>query len=198
MIDTMTIHLILERRIDLIEKSTSIYFSQYEQKEFGINFIYYISIFFLALGIIYSLLSSMNVSVFNDRWVNSGLFYLCTLPFQLKVFGYAKHILLKKHKIHLKQILNKTTDSDIQFPDSLNAEFEKEIRSKSISFMHILLGSLAVLGGISFIYNFEFWKHFDLLILLIWSLYAILCFHKIQKLKQSISTFNLELKTAKE
>lgn len=191
----MTLEVFIENRISLIEKSKPIYFSQNEQINFGINFIYYISIFFLVVGIIFALLSSMQISLFSDRWVKSGLFYLCTLSFQLKVYGYAKYFVLKKHEAYLKQVLNRSTRTEVLLPNSLNEEFEKEMKPKSISFMQILLGSLATLGGICFLWELEFWMHFDFVIFLTWSTYALLCFHQIQKLKQSISAFILKLKS---
>lgn len=190
----MTIQMILENRINLIEKSKSIYFSQKEQFNFGINFIYYISIFFFVFGLIFAFLSSLQISIFSDRWMKSGLFYLCTHAFTLKVYGYAKYLVLEKHKLYLKQIRNKKTNTEVLLPDSLNKDLEKEIKSKSIRYMQIPLTALALLGGISFMFELEFWKHFDLIIFFTWSIYALLCFHRIQKIKQSISIFNIEFK----
>ncbi|MRT93175.1 hypothetical protein [Ancylomarina sp. 16SWW S1-10-2] len=190
----MTLENLIEDRINLIEKSKSIYFSQKEQLKFGINFIYYISIFFLVLGIIIAFLSSIQISTFSDRWMKSGLFYVCTAGFLFKVFGYAKYLVLEKHKLYLKQILNKKTNTEGLVSDSLNEELEKKIKSKIICFMQILVGSLAFLGGICFMFELEFWKQFDFIIFFTWSIYAILCFSKIQKLKQNISTFNIEFK----
>ena len=188
----MTLETLIENRIDLVEKSKSIYFPQKEQSKFGINFIYYISIFFLVLGIIIAILSSMHISTFSDRWMKSGLFYLCTAGFLFKVFGYAKYLVLEKHKVYLKQILNKKTNTEGLLSYSLNEELEEKIKSKTICFMQILVGSLAFLGGICFMFELEFWKHFDFIIFFTWSIYAILCFSTIQKLKQSISTFKIE------
>lgn len=101
---------------------------------------------------------------------------------------------LKKHKAYLKQVLNHVKDYETLLPNSINSDLEKEITSKSIYLIHILIGALAVLGGVCFLYNLEFWAHFDLIIFLVWSIYGLLCFHKIQKIKQISSTFKNQLK----
>ncbi|MCZ4696260.1 hypothetical protein DWB61_16480 [Ancylomarina euxinus] len=190
----MTLEKIIENRINLIEKSKPIYFTQVEQQKFGIEFIYYISILFLLLGIAFALLSSMNISSFSNRWMNSGLFYACSLAFQLKVYGYGKYITLKKHKSYLKKICNQVTDYKSSLPDSVNAEFENELRSKTIIVMNVLLISLGLLGGVCYLEKFEIWVHFDLVLFLTLSIYGLLCFHKIQKIKQINLAFNAEFK----
>lgn len=190
----MTLAKVLENRINLIEKSKPLYFTQSEQQRFGITFIFYISIFFLIFGIILALLSAMQISIFSERWMNSGLFYLCTLPFQWKVYGYGKYITLKKHKAYLKQVLNQITDFESPLPDSVNVEFEKELKSNTIIAMNVLLISLSLLGGVCFLEKLEIWMHFDLIVFLVWSIYGLLCFHQIQKLRQITSTFKTQLK----
>jgi len=192
----MPLEKLIENRINLIEKSSPIYFSQVEQQKLGMKFIYYISIFFLLLGIIFALLSSMNISTFSSRWMNSGLFYACTLIFQLKVYGYGKYITLKKHKTDLKQILSQITDYKPSLPDSLNAEFENELKSKTIIVMNILLISIGILGGACHLEKLEFWMHFDLVLFLVLSVYGLLCFHRIKKMQQITSTFKKLLKSS--
>lgn len=188
----MTPTKVLENRINLIEKNTSNYFIQSEQQKLGITFMYYISIFFLIFGIIIALLSSMQISIFSEKWMNSGLFYLCTLIFLLKIYGYGKYITLKKHKAYLKQILNQITDFQSSLPDSVNAEFENELKAKNMTVMNVLLISLSIIGGVCYLWKFKIWMHFDLVIFLIWSIYGLLCFHKIQKIKQITLAFKAQ------
>jgi len=192
----MTLEKLIEKRINLIEKSKPVYFSQVEQQKLGIKFIYYISIFFLLLGITFALLSSMNISTFSNRWMNSGLFYACTLVFQLKVYGYGKYITLKNHKTYLKQILNQVTDYKSSLPDSVNAEFENELKSKTIIVMNVLLISIGILGAACHLEELEIWIHFDLVLFLVLSVYGLLCFHRIKKIQQITSTFKKLIKSS--
>ncbi|RXQ96134.1 hypothetical protein EO244_04625 [Ancylomarina salipaludis] len=126
--------------------------------------------------------------------MNSGLFYLCTLSFQLKVFGYEKYMVLKKHKNYLKQVLYQTTNSKAVLPDSFNAEFENVLKSNTLIIMNALLISLSLLGGICFLENLGIWMYFDLAVFLIWSIYGLFCFHKIHMLKQTISAFKIQIR----
>jgi len=190
----VTILKILGNRISIIEKDKPIYFSQTEQQKFGVKFIFYTSLIFLLLGITIALLSSMHALGFDVRWTNSGLFYLCTLSFQLKVFGYGKYIVLEKHKTYLKRVLNQSSNSKVILPDSYNAEFESALKSKTIIIMNALLIALSLMGGICFLENLDIWMHFDLAVFFVWSMYGLFCFHKIHLIKQAISTFKLQIK----
>ncbi|MGZ2371231.1 hypothetical protein ACXR6G_15740 [Ancylomarina sp. YFZ004] len=190
----MTLEKLIENRIKLIEQDTSSYLIQSEQQKLGITFMYYISIFFLIFGIILALLSSMQISIFSEKWMNSGLFYLCTLIFLLKIYGYGKYITLKKHKVYLKQVLNQKTDFQSSLPDSVNAEFENELKAKNMTMMNVLLVSLSIIGGVCYLWKFKIWMHFDLVIFLIWSIYGLLCYHKIKRMQQITSIFSNRLK----
>jgi len=192
----MTLEKLIEDRINLIDKNSPIYFSQVEEQKLGIKFIYYISIFFLLLGIIFAFLSSMNVTTFSNRWMNSGLFYACTLVFQLKVYGYGKTITLKKHKTYLKEISNQMSKYKFSLPDSVNAELENELKPKTIIAMNAFLISLGILGATCHLLNLEIWMHFDLVLFLILSVYGLLCFHRIKKIQQITSTFRKLLKNS--
>ena len=190
----MTIQNVLERRINFIEKDKSIYFSQAEKQKFGVRFIYYISIFFLISGLLFSLLSSMNIDPFSQKWIKSGLFYCSTGIFYLKVYGYSKYLTLKKHQYSLRQIMKESSSLEKNLPKSLNKELESELNSKLSMIINTPLIAICILGGISFMWEFNFWIHFDLVVFLILSLYTLFCFHKIQRIKQINLTFINKIK----